>query len=324
MSAENIIEAVSAKLRTHYVFPDRAEQAAAVIEASLVAGEYADLDEAAVAARLTEQLYAVCADKHLRIELRTDSQGDTPDQDALERAWQQKLKACNFGIARVERLDGNVGYLDLRLIPDPASGGQAIAAAMELVSQTYALIIDMRRNQGGWPDGVIFWCSYLFPDNETHLNDVFHAESRLTRQYWSLAYLPGRRYVDRPVYVLTSGKTFSGGEALCYDLQAQGRAQLIGETTGGGAHPWDSFAISPTIEITVPVARSINPVTGTNWEGTGVVPDIAAPAAEAFDLAYGKALQHVLTLPASGSVIDEATVALARLRATDGQDLHQG
>jgi hypothetical protein len=324
VSVEKIIEAVCAKVRTRYVFPDRAAQAAAMIEVSLAAGEYVGLGEVALAERLTEQLYAVCEDRHLAVRIRSGSQGDTPEPEALERALQEKFRACNFGIAKVERLDGNVGYLDLRLIADPGSGGQAIAAAMELVSQTYALIIDVRRNRGGWPDGAIFWCSYLFPDDQTHLNDIFDPESGLTRQYWTLAYLPGRRYVDRPVYVLTSGLTFSGGEDLCYNLQAQGRAQLIGETTRGGAHPFERFVISPTIEITVPSTRSVNPVTGTNWEGTGVVPDIAVPAAEAFDLAYRRALQHVLTMPAPASITDEATAVLASLQATARPDSARG
>jgi hypothetical protein len=143
----------------------------------------------------------------------------------------------NFGIRRVERLDGNIGYLDLRRMPDPANAGPAISAAMELVAGTCALIIDMRHNGGGAPEGVVFWCSYLFDGEPTHLNDIFRADTGETRQFWALPYVPGTRYPDQPVYVLTSERTFSGGEDLCYTLQALGRAQVIGETTGGGAHP---------------------------------------------------------------------------------------
>ena len=151
----------------------------------------------------------------------------------------------NFGIRRVERLDGNVGYLDLRRVAVPANAGPAIAAAMELVAGTYALIIDLRHNGGGSPEGVVLWCSYLLTEKPTHLNDIFHADTGETRQFWALPYVPGTRYVDRPVYVLTSSHTFSGGEDFCYTLQALGRAELIGETTGGGAHPTRGFPISP-------------------------------------------------------------------------------
>ena len=183
----------------------------------------------------------------------------------------------NFGIRRVERLDGNVGYLDLRRMPVPANAGPAITAAMELVAGTYALIIDMRHNGGGSPEGVVFWCSYLVGEQPpVHLNDIFRADTGETRQFWALPYVPGTRYPeDHPVYVLTSDRTFSGGEDLCYTLQALGRAEVVGETTGGGAHPTRPFPISAAVHIGIPFARSVNPVTGTNWQGTGVVPDVA-------------------------------------------------
>jgi len=223
----------------------------------------------------------------------------------------------NFGIRRVERLDGNIGYLDLRRVAIAANAGPAVAAAMELVAGTYALIFDLRHNGGGTPDGVALWCSYLLTEEPTHLNDIFHADTGQTRQFWSLPYVPGTRYVDRPVYVLTSRRTFSGGEELSYNLQALGRAELIGETTGGGAHPTRGFRISPAVHVGIPFARAVNPVTGTNWEGTGVVPDVAVPEAEAYDVAYGKALRHVLDLDdVAPPIAAQARDALAGLAGT--------
>jgi C-terminal processing protease CtpA/Prc len=145
-----------------------------------------------------------------------------------------------------------------------------------------------------------------------HLNDIFHADTGETRQFWSLPYVPGPRYLDRPVYVLISSRTFSGGEDLCYTLQALGRAELIGETTGGGAHPTRPFPISAAVHIAIPFARSINPVTGTNWQGTGVIPDVPVPADEAYGAAYVKALRHVAGLgDVPPPVADEARDALA-------------
>ena len=187
---------------------------------------------------------------------------------------------------------------------------------MELVSGTYALIIDLRRNGGGSPEGVVFWCSYLFAGDGTHLNDIFDAGTGETRQFWTLAHVPGARYLDRPVYLLIGHETFSGGEDFCYTLQAQGRAELIGETTGGGAHPTRTIPVSPSLAISVPHARSVNPVTGTNWEGTGVTPDIAVAAAEAYDVAYARALRHVLTIDVPPPVAEEARAALATLEAS--------
>jgi hypothetical protein len=302
-------------LRSNYVFPDRAEQAAAAVEASLAAGDYDGLDEDALAERLTSQLNEVCHDKHLRVGTmppRPGGEAQPPGEPhPAGKPWDRRPR--NYGIYRVERLDGNVGYLDLRGVPGPEEAGPAIAAAMELVSGTCALIIDLRRNHGGSPHAVVLWCSYFFPDGNTHLNDIFDATTGETRQFWSLAFVPGARYTGRPVYVLSSAETFSGGEDFCYTLQAQGRAEVIGETTGGGAHPTRRIPISATMSISVPHARSVNPVTGTNWQDTGVVPDIAVPAARAYDVAYRNALEHVLSITVPAPVAAEARDALAAL-----------
>ncbi|HLX48229.1 MAG TPA: S41 family peptidase [Streptosporangiaceae bacterium] len=316
--ARETVAAALALLRERYLFPGRAGQAAAAIEARLAGGEYDDLDETALAERLTSQLYGLCADRHLRVEAVVPGRPE-PGQEQGQ-AGSERGRLDNFGIRRAERLDGNIGYLDLRRIPFPGAAAPAIAAAMQLVCGTYALIIDLRRNSGGAVEGVTFWCSYFFPDPSVHLNDVYDGTTGLTRQYWSLPYLPGERYTGRPVYVLTSGRTFSGGEEFCYNLQVQGRATLIGETTRGGAHQADELPVSATMVIKVPYARSINPVTGTNWEGTGVTPDIAVPAGEAQDVAYAAALRHVLALPPPGPVEKEARAALGKLEGPDQAD----
>ena len=319
-------------LRENYVFPELAGQVAAAIERRLAAGEYDNLDEITLTELLTSHLQEATGDKHLAVRLgggpgpgrgpgprrgpdggRAEREGGGPADHEVRRLQMRQMgRLDNFGIHRVERLDGNIGYLDLRRVPMPENAGPAIAAAMELVAGTYALIIDLRRNGGGHPGGVAFWCSYLFPEEPVHLNDIFHADTGETRQFWSLPYVPGPRYLDRPVYVLVSSRTFSGGEDFCYTLQALGRAELIGETTGGGAHPTRPFPISAAVHIAVPFARSINPVTGTNWQGTGVIPDASVPADEAYGAAYAKALRHVAGLgDVPPPVADEARDALA-------------
>jgi hypothetical protein len=338
MSGREIVTTALSLLRANYVFPELAERAATAIEARLEAGEYDHLDEITLTDLVTSHLQEVCDDKHLRLRLggrrvgsgpggpgtrdRDPRPGPGPDEpkdhEARRLAMRLRGRLDNFGIRRVERLDGNVGYLDLHRVPVPANAGPAIAAAMELIAGTYALIIDLRHNGGGSPEGVVFWCSYLFNEQPTHFNDIFRADTGETKQFWALPYVPGTRYVDRPVYALTSSNTFSGGEDFCYTLQALGRAQVIGETTGGGAHPTRPFPISAAVHIAIPFARSVNPVTGTNWQGTGVVPDIAVPEAEAYDVAYGQALRHVLAMEdLIPPIADEARDALAGLPAAD-------
>ena len=258
-------------------------------------------------------------------ERRADGPGGDADEPAgrdpvAREARRLKMRHMgrmdNFGIHRVERLDGNIGYLDLRRVALPENAGPAIAAAMELLYGTLALILDLRRNGGGAVEGATVWCSYFLPERPQHLNDIFHADTGETRQFWSLPYLPGNRYLGRPLYVLTSSHTFSGGEDITYTLQALGRAEVIGETTGGGAHPTRPFPISEAVHIAIPFARSINPVTGTNWQGTGVVPDTQVAADEAYDVAYAKALRHVAGLgDVPPPIVHEARDALAALGA---------
>jgi hypothetical protein len=350
MSGREIVTTALALLRANYVFPELADRAATAVEARLAAGEYDHLDEITLTDLVTSHLQEVCEDKHLALRLgggpgpgggpggpgpgpRPGPGGPGPDgpgpggrgrrpgpdldrpkgHEARRLAMRQMGRLDNFGIHRVERLDGNVGYLDVRRVPVPANAGPAISAAMELVAGTYALIIDLRRNGGGAPEGVVYWCSHLVDEQPpTHFNDIFRADTGETHQFWALPYVPGPRYLDRPVYVLTSSRTFSGGEDFAYTLQALGRAEVIGETTGGGAHPTRPFPVSAAVHIAVPFARSINPVTGTNWQGTGVVPDIAVPEAQAYDTAYAKALKHVLAMDdLFPPLADEAREALA-------------
>ncbi|HSZ41169.1 MAG TPA: S41 family peptidase [Trebonia sp.] len=307
------VEALLKLLCEHYIFPDRAEQAAASVRERNIAGDYRGLSEPVLAVLLTDHLFEICHDKHLRVGVRTardDQQGDAEERCRTRLRRERQL--ANHGIARVERLPGNIGLIDLRSIPDPADAARSIAAAMDLVAHTDALIFDLRQNLGGWPEGVIFWNSYLFPDGDTLLNTIEHRGHGGPRQYWSLAAVPGDRYLDRPVYVLTSHATFSGGEEFAYNLKTQQRATLIGEVTGGGAHPVDNFEVTATLQARIPVARSVNPVTGTNWEGTGVEPDVEVPADQAFEHAYRAALDHVLATQTAEPVLAEAREILRR------------
>jgi peptidase S41-like protein len=325
LSGREIVTKALELLRANYVFPEQAGQAAAAIEARLEAGEYDDLDEITLTERLTRDLQETTGDRHLRVVLgggpgprrqRIGEPEEPKDHEARRLAMRRMGRLDNFGIRQVERLDGNVGYLDVRRVAVPANAGPAIGAAMELVAGTYALIIDLRHNHGGAPEGVVFWCSYLLDERPTHLNDIFHADTGETRQFWALPYVPGTRYLDRPVFVLTSGHTFSGGEDFAYTLQALGRATVVGETTGGGAHPTRGFPISAAVHIGIPFARSINPVTGTNWQGTGVVPDVPADAERAYDVAYARALEKVLAMDdVPPPIAEDAREALAGLQA---------
>ena len=139
---------------------------------------------------------------------------------------------------------------------------------------------------------VAYISSYLFSES-THLNDLYNRKENSTTQYWTLPYVPGKRLAGKPVYLLTSKRTFSGAEEFSYNLKNLKRATIIGETTGGGAHPVSGHRIDDHFMIGVPFARAVNPISKTNWEGTGVEPDVKIPANEALDEAKKMATEKI-------------------------------
>jgi C-terminal processing protease CtpA/Prc len=175
--------------------------------------------------------------------------------------------------------------LELRGFGPPELIGAAYAAAVTLLDGSDALILDLRRNGGGSPDSVALWMSHFFPQgDQRHLNDIYTRSTDKTQQYWTLPSVAPR--YAKPVYVLTSARTFSGGEECAYDFQTQKRALLVGQTTGGGANAGDRFSLGHGLVVNIPTARAINPITHTNWEHVGVKPDIETPAAQAQQVAY--------------------------------------
>jgi hypothetical protein len=297
-----------------YVFPGLAAEISRFLEDGLAEDRHAAVpDEQALATALTQDLQSLNGDKHLRLlysvaELPGPAgQAERGDEAAELAAMTAFAERTAGGIARAERLEGNVGYLDLRpLLFPPVVAGEAMAAAMTLIAPAEVLLLDLRRCLGGSPDMVAMVCSYLFGDEPVHLIDIIDRPAAdgtaAVRQSWTMPFTPGRRFgPDKPVLVLTSGTTFSGGEELSYDLQQLGRATVVGERTRGGAHPVERFPIRPHLQATIPIARAHSPVSGGNWEGTGVLPDVQVPAGEALGVAYQRALAHVLTLGDEGA-----------------------
>lgn len=319
-----VIETLLRELRARYVYPDVAERMEAAIRGRLGAGEYDAIAAGpALAEALTAHLQEVGRDRHLRVsweeEPRPVRDREGPDPEERER-WRQAGLQRNFGFQRVERLAGNVGYLDLRQFASPAFAGELAAAAMTLLANTGALIVDLRRNGGGDPAMVAFLTTYLFDHEPVHLNSLYWRDGDFTHQWWTLPWVPGPRFGGaKPIWVLTSRRTFSGGEEFAYNLKTRGRATIVGETTGGGANPGDHHQLDAHFAAFIPNGRAINPVTGANWEGVGVAPDLAVPPEEALAVAHRAALRHVLaglgenpTGPRK-ALREEARAALAEL-----------
>jgi retinol-binding protein 3 len=282
-----VIDGAVANLNEFYVFPETAKKMEEDVRARQKHGDYdAVTDGDAFANMLTAHLQEVSHDKHLRVNFSPVRMPDAPKGPGPEAASQfrKQMERMNCGFDKVEHLSGNIGYLKFNVFADPEVCGPTAIAAMNFLGNVDAIIIDLRENGGGDPKMIALLSTYLF-SQPTHLNDLWERKGGTTQQYWTLPYVPGKRLDGKPAYVLTSKRTFSGAEEFSYNLKNLKRATIIGETTGGGAHPVSGHRIDEHFMIGVPFARAINPISGTNWEGTGVEPDVKVPAAEALSTA---------------------------------------
>ncbi len=290
-----VIDAAVANLNEFYVFPETAKKMEDALRTRQKKGEYdAITDGEAFATRLTENLQEVSHDRHLRVNfsplvLAKGGRERIPD---TEERMRTQMERNNCGFEKVERFPSNVGYLKFNVFADPAFCGATASAAMNFLGGVDAIIFDMRENGGGDPKMVAYMCSYLFAE-KTHLNDLYNRKEDSTEQFWTLPEVPGKRLAGKPVFILTAKRTFSGAEEFTYDLQSLKRATVIGETTGGGAHPVSGHRIDDHFMIGVPFAKAVNPITKTNWEGTGVEPDVKVPADEALEVAKKMAVEQV-------------------------------
>ena len=290
-----VIDGALNHLKTAYVFPETAAKMSEAIRSRVERKEYDSITSArAFADALTKHLQEVSRDKHLRVIYSSDPNPDRriPSADDRARAIVDERRR-NFGFERVERLDGNVGYIDLRGFSGSPEAGETAVAAMNFLAGTDALIFDLTRNGGGSPAMIGLLSSYLF-DDVVHLNDFYWRESDETRQFWTSPHVQGRRYgATKPVYVLTSTRTFSAAEEFTYNLKNLKRATIVGETTGGGAHPGGTRRITDHFAVWVPAGRAISPITKTNWEGTGIDPHIKVESARALNTAHLDALKKI-------------------------------
>ncbi len=300
------VEALADVIDRNYVLPEVASALGKHLRTALAAGAYdASATADALARQLTSDLQSWSRDRHLRVVTsdatrsgQVIARGSPPpgrgggEPIVVIETGPGRGGPPNFGFARVEILDGNIGYLDLRgFRPEPAARDTA-SAAMAFVAHSRAVIIDLRRNGGGSPDMVRYLASYFFDDTPVLLNRFFDRPSNTATEQTTID-VPGTRMPHVPLYILTSGRTFSAAEAFSYSLQALKRATVVGEVTGGGAHPTVDMPVTPDLVAVVPVARSINPVTGTDWEGVGVQPDIRVPAGDALDRALDEARKRI-------------------------------
>ncbi|HKO76423.1 MAG TPA: S41 family peptidase [Flavobacterium sp.] len=297
---QQVVDSISLLLNKSYIFPEVAKKMGDFIISNFKNGSYATItDPALFSERLTADLQSISKDKHIQVrfnptfikELRESNKN--PSHEELPASLLEQWKTSNYGFKEVKILDGNIGYLDLRSFGNTSFAGETAVAAMNFFSNTNALIIDLRKNGGGSSEMIQLITSYLFDSEPVHLNNFYYRPTDSNTQTWTLPYVSGKRMPNVDVYVLTSKRTFSAAEEFSYDLKNLHRATIIGEVTGGGANPGGNEIATDRFTIFVPFGRAINPITKTNWEGTGVQPDIEVPADDALFTAQIKALEKL-------------------------------
>ena len=279
----------------NYLFLDRAEKAVADVHKRAKRGEYKSLtNPARLAEVLGRHLAEATGDRHVQVKFGTQRAADpmagTVETDAELAQLRRDAQADGFGIGTPRVLDGNVGLLEIKRYYRAELAGDALADAMQQLASTNALIIDLRQCHGGDPVMVALAASWLFDGRPRHWNDMVRRADSTVTQYWTAAWLPGARYVNKPVYVLTAQQTFSAPESFAYGLQQSGRATIVGEVTGGGAHSGAWFPIDDRFSIFIPLSRYVSAFKAGDWEGSGVKPDVATSAPEALQTAHRLAL----------------------------------
>jgi hypothetical protein len=294
-----IIDWICIKMNEIYVFPDVAKKMEEHIRNKLQKGDYDDISNPrAFARQLKNDLVEISHDRHFNVMYAPEPSArlQRPDPEEEKNREEQRIrqwKYDNYYFKKVERMDGNVGYLRFDGFANTLYAGETAVAALQFLKHCDAIIIDLRYNGGGGADMIQLILSYFF-EERTHINSWYVRRLDRTDQSWTSTYVPGVKLLDTDLYLLTSGQTFSAAEEFIYDLKNLNRATLVGQTTGGGGHMVTYERNDELkIEFKIPFNRAVNPISGDNWEAKGIKPDVECLAEDALEKAYVLALEQI-------------------------------
>jgi hypothetical protein len=291
-----IVDSLTERIRDEYVFPEMAARVAKELRRRQQLGMFEKIASSnQFADSINTLLHQISNDKHLSVLYSHDTvPGKRVDNRPIPDFIRRFAMENNYGFPKVEVLPGNIGYMKLQgFFPFEEATDKAIAA-FDFLAGTRALIVDLRENSGGDAGLANFVLSFFFDAKPVELAEVHFRDEQKTQKFWTSFYVPGKRYIGKPVYILTSSATFSGGEGFAYTLQSYKKATIVGEATGGGANMGDLIRINEHFVLNLPVGRPLNPVTDANWEGIGVQPDIRVQTSKALDAAHAAALEQIL------------------------------
>ena len=304
---KNVITSLKDVITSNYVFPDKAIQINRALDSLHALGKYKKISAFLVFAdTLTNDLVRISKDKHFKLQYRPDlAQPRVPEKEAdskeepdtneeridLNFWYAQK---ANFGFEKVEVLEGNIGYIKLTFFDVFEWVKPTMDAAMGFVSNTDALIIDLRGNNGGY-NSATYLTSYFFNETPMLLNTSYNRAANETKESYTFEKVDGERYLDKPVYILVDEESFSRAEGFAYGMKHFKRATILGQTTPGAAHSIDFIKMENSFFIQVPVERMMHPITKTDWEGVGVIPDSTTSKEQTLNVAYQQALDHLIS-----------------------------
>jgi retinol-binding protein 3 len=321
-SKSQVISEVLQQLRSKYVFPEVALSMERSVQRHVANGDYATITSSRkFAERLQSDLRAVSRDQHLEVSYSHDPipVQDANQQEKIDPERQARIRykggLVNYWFKNADVLPGNLGYLRFDgFFPLEDDGRDTADAAMAFIQHTSALIIDLRANRGGDPAVGAVLMSYLF-DKPVHFGDFLSRPDGAKTENWVSPHTTGARYAG-DVYILVSADTISAAEGFAYDLQSVRRAAVIGERTAGAAHPAFDFRVGEHFTLTIPTTRSVNAVTGADWEGTGVIPNIAVSKDVALQTAQVTALEKLVKEQPDYPFMEDRKRALDELQAS--------
>lgn len=354
---QEVIDALIKEIGRVYLYPDRAANIEKKLRERLEAGGYEESKTSfTFAVKLTDDLRSITNDLHFAVRPGSgdgtrfggfrlvgggeEGAGDSasggngeqrsiriggsdgmqldPDSEMF-KALHEQFRKSNFSMPKLEVLPGNVGYMRLDMMPPLDVARPTLDAAMAFLSNTDAMVIDVRDTPGGVGGFIPYLMSYYFPEGGKLLfTRYFGAENR-SDKFFTLDEIGGKRRPDTPLYVLTSSSTGSAAENLAFTLKNHGRATTVGETTRGGGHSATMVPLVDGFTASIPIADVIHPVTGAGFDGTGVTPNVEVAASDALAKAHEMALE---TLIENASEADKAGLVeiLAEVRATRSLD----
>lgn len=286
---------IADEINKYYIFEDVADQLSKKLKSEIELKTFDNLTDKEFAKSLSSYLTKNGNDLHFNVLYRPDQEDEKKvDEKELLKKYDSINRQWNYGFEKVTRLDGNIGYIEYTGFPEGNKSAQQILdAAMNFVSNTNALIIDLRNNQGGDGKMVELFLSYFF-DKKIKLNETYTRYNNKTTNSYTIKKVNGKKYLDKPVYILVNNKTISAAEALAYNLQQNKIAKIIGDTTYGAANPVKVFFIGKKYHLFIPISIEKNSITNTNWEHIGVDADIKISSEKAFIKAQIIALENLL------------------------------